>query len=157
MKKIGVVGMGYVGLTFSIVGAKKGLTISGIEKNKNIIKTITNGKAHFFEKGINSTLKTIINKNLFVYDSFKNTGKQDAFVITVGTPLISDKDGPNVQHIIEALKSDRDTDAVTTSLHNLESCARSDSNLMPSILECVENYATLGEISDTLRKVFGEY
>lgn len=58
---------------------------------------------------------------------------------------------------IEALKSERDTDAVTISLQKLESCARSDSNLMPSILECVENYATLGEISDTLRKVFGEY
>jgi len=105
MKKIGVVGMGYVGLTFSIVGAKKGLIISGIEKDKNIVKTIVNGKAHFFEKGMNSALKTIINKNLFAYDSFKDAGKQDAFVITVGTPLISDRDGPDVQHIIEALKS----------------------------------------------------
>ena len=52
MKKIGVVGVGYVGLTFSIVGAKRGLIISGIEKNKNIIKTIENGKAHFFKSGI---------------------------------------------------------------------------------------------------------
>ena len=105
MKKIGVVGMGYVGLTFSIVGANKGLIISGIEKNKNIIKTVENGKAHFFEKGINSALKNTINKNLFVSDSFKNTGRQDAFVITVGTPLINDREGPDVQHITEALKS----------------------------------------------------
>jgi UDP-N-acetyl-D-mannosaminuronic acid dehydrogenase len=105
MQKIGVVGMGYVGLTFSIVGANKGLIISGIEKNENILKTIKNGKAHFFEKKINFNLKNIINKNLFVCDSFKNMGRQDAFVITVGTPLISDKDGPNIQHIIEALKS----------------------------------------------------
>ena len=30
-------------------------------------------------------------------------------------------------------------------------------NLMPVVIEAVENYCTLGEISDTLRSVFGEY
>jgi len=35
--------------------------------------------------------------------------------------------------------------------------AKGTKNLMPLILSAVENYATLGEISDTLRRVFGEY
>ena len=34
--------------------------------------------------------------------------------------------------------------------------ARSDENTMPAILECVEAYATIGEIADVFRKVFGE-
>ena len=34
--------------------------------------------------------------------------------------------------------------------------ARGSENTMPAILECVEAYATVGEISDVLRKVFGE-
>ncbi|HEV7672974.1 MAG TPA: methylmalonyl-CoA mutase family protein, partial [Candidatus Angelobacter sp.] len=34
---------------------------------------------------------------------------------------------------------------------------RSDQNLMPHIIHAVESYCTVGEISDALRKVFGEY
>jgi methylmalonyl-CoA mutase N-terminal domain/subunit len=39
----------------------------------------------------------------------------------------------------------------------VEQTARSEQNLMPAILEAVKAYATVGEISDALRKVFGEY
>ena len=39
----------------------------------------------------------------------------------------------------------------------IEAAARNGQNLMPHIIHAVENYATVGEISDTLRKVFGEY
>jgi methylmalonyl-CoA mutase, N-terminal domain len=42
-------------------------------------------------------------------------------------------------------------------LSKIEEAARSGANLMPHIVNAVENYATVGEISDTLRKVFGEY
>jgi methylmalonyl-CoA mutase N-terminal domain/subunit len=42
-------------------------------------------------------------------------------------------------------------------LEKIEDAARSDKNLMPLILEAVKTYATLGEISDSLRNVFGEY
>jgi methylmalonyl-CoA mutase N-terminal domain/subunit len=58
---------------------------------------------------------------------------------------------------ITRLKSTRNNDAVTACLHKLEEAARSKENLMPYILSAVECYATLGEISDTLRGVFGEY
>jgi methylmalonyl-CoA mutase N-terminal domain/subunit len=46
---------------------------------------------------------------------------------------------------------------VDAALADLEEAARSDRNLMPPILKAVECYATLGEISDRLRKVFGVY
>mgnify|MGYP003295619041 CR=1 FL=1 len=39
----------------------------------------------------------------------------------------------------------------------LEEAARGDENLLPRILDCVENYVTVGEISHRLRKVWGEY
>ena len=42
-------------------------------------------------------------------------------------------------------------------LAQLHAAAQSDANLMPHILNCVEAYATLGEIADTLRNIFGEY
>lgn len=58
---------------------------------------------------------------------------------------------------IKKLKNERDHSKVKTSLTRLEEAAKGDSNLMPHIVEAVENYATLGEIADTMRKVFGEF
>lgn len=58
---------------------------------------------------------------------------------------------------IKQVKASRDNARVQEILSDLESNARGDVNLMPSILEAAENYATLGEIADVMRKVFGEY
>jgi methylmalonyl-CoA mutase N-terminal domain/subunit len=58
---------------------------------------------------------------------------------------------------LRELRASRDGQAVETRLCALESAARSSDNLMPHILACAEAYATVGEISDRLRVVFGEY
>lgn len=57
---------------------------------------------------------------------------------------------------VAALRERRDTEKVSVALKRLEEAARSTENLMPRILAAVEAYATLGEISDSLRAVFGE-
>lgn len=51
----------------------------------------------------------------------------------------------------------RNQEAVAAGLSKLEEAAGSSENLMPYILDCVRNYASLGEICNVLRKVFGEY
>jgi methylmalonyl-CoA mutase N-terminal domain/subunit len=58
---------------------------------------------------------------------------------------------------INELKSERNNEVVTLALANLTQAAKSNQNLMPFIVAAVENYATLGEISDSLREIFGEY
>lgn len=58
---------------------------------------------------------------------------------------------------IAKLKNKRDNLAVEKSLQLLRIAAMDTKNLMPFIVTSVENYATLGEIADTLRSVFGEY
>lgn len=67
----------------------------------------------------------------------------------------------NVQHLqvekLKALKARRDNIKVAASLKSLRDKATGKENLMPAVLEAVENYCTLGEISDELRKIFGEY
>ncbi len=56
------------------------------------------------------------------------------------------------------VRNERDTAASEASLQRLGEAARTPSaNLMPPILECVESYATLGEICSTLRDVFGTF
>ncbi|HID87475.1 MAG TPA: hypothetical protein EYP55_08885 [Anaerolineae bacterium] len=58
---------------------------------------------------------------------------------------------------LRALRERRDNGRVRWLLDDLEEVARSDGNLMPPILACVEAYATLGEICEVLRGVFGEH
>ncbi len=58
---------------------------------------------------------------------------------------------------IAALRRKRNSELVHSALAQLEAAARSEDNIVPAILRAVESYATLGEISDVFRKVFGEY
>lgn len=58
---------------------------------------------------------------------------------------------------VHALRLKRDSNVVEITLRRLEECATGTENLMPRILECVEAYATVGEISNRLRRVWGEY
>jgi methylmalonyl-CoA mutase N-terminal domain/subunit len=58
---------------------------------------------------------------------------------------------------LRALRERRDDESVSAALTLLGIGARSDVNLMPLILDAAEKYATLGEICDVMRGVFGEY
>jgi methylmalonyl-CoA mutase N-terminal domain/subunit len=58
---------------------------------------------------------------------------------------------------LERLKSTRDNGAVRRALDRLQAAARSTANVMPPILEAVRAYATVGEMCDALRDVWGEY
>ena len=58
---------------------------------------------------------------------------------------------------LRKVKVERDSHKVTETLTKLRNAAEGNENLMPYIFEAVKSYATNGEISDTLREVFGEY
>jgi methylmalonyl-CoA mutase N-terminal domain/subunit len=58
---------------------------------------------------------------------------------------------------LEALRASRDNVLVGSLLDDLAKAAKSESNLMPYIIRAVGSYATIGEISDVLRRVFGEH
>jgi methylmalonyl-CoA mutase N-terminal domain/subunit len=58
---------------------------------------------------------------------------------------------------LNALRSKRDSARTKSALAELQRRADTTENLLPAILNAVEAHATVGEISDTLRRVFGEY
>jgi len=58
---------------------------------------------------------------------------------------------------VRALRESRDQRRVAKALEDLKEAARGDDNLMPPILEASRAYATVGEMCDALREVFGEY
>jgi len=58
---------------------------------------------------------------------------------------------------LQRVKQERDNRKVKEILEKLHYAAEKDENLMPTIIEAVKAYATLGEITEVLRKVYGEY
>ena len=58
---------------------------------------------------------------------------------------------------LRQVRAGRSQSVVAEKLAVLEATARGEGNLMPPILEAADAYATVGEISDRLRAVFGEY
>ena len=58
---------------------------------------------------------------------------------------------------VRAVRASRDRTAWQAALERVEQAARSDTNLVPPIIAAVESHATVGEIADTLRNVFGEH
>jgi methylmalonyl-CoA mutase N-terminal domain/subunit len=58
---------------------------------------------------------------------------------------------------LEKLRAERDNEAVGSRLKAVEEAARKGENLMPYLIDAVKAYATLGEITDVLREVYGTY
>jgi UDPglucose 6-dehydrogenase len=57
---IGIVGMGYVGLTLAVSLANKGFKVIGLEIDKEKVNTVTSGNLPFFEAGMDKALRKVI-------------------------------------------------------------------------------------------------
>jgi methylmalonyl-CoA mutase N-terminal domain/subunit len=122
-----------------------GGTLHAIETG--FIQSEIQNAAFEFQKQIEKGERIIVGVNRFAMDE-----REKAPVFRI--------DPANERRQIESLRklrADRDGAAWQDSLDRLEAAARSGENLMPLIVACAEAYATVGEISDTLRRVFGEY
>jgi len=102
------------------------------------------------------------------YEYQQQVDREEAVVVGVNRFAVEEEKPIPIQRIDEALerkqverlralRARRDHDAWQASLQQIEAAARSGENLLPRILAAVEANATVGEISDTMRKVFGEY
>jgi methylmalonyl-CoA mutase N-terminal domain/subunit len=90
--------------------------------------------------------------------------------VVVGVNKYRDEDEPTPEYFrvdqtmadrqrekLERLRDERDSAAADQALGRLRAAAEGEENLMPAIIEAVHAYCTLGEISGTMREVFGEY
>jgi methylmalonyl-CoA mutase N-terminal domain/subunit len=103
--------------------------------------------AYKYQRDIESGDKVIVGVNKFVVAEkpISNLFSVDDHIRVVQTEKLA------------KVKAERNNDKVKTLLLDLENAAKENRNLMPCILAAVEEYASLGEVSDTLRGVFGEY
>ena len=70
---------------------------------------------------------------------------------------VSEKEQQKQHERVERLREERDNEAVDEALAALKDAAEGDENVMPYIVDAVKVYATTGEVSNTMRDVFGEY
>lgn len=104
---IGIIGLGYVGLTLAVAASANGINVYGIEVNPHIRKCLEENKAHFYEPGLDNLIRRNNGKTLHVVDGFPNDINFDAFIVTVGTPLKSGTKNPNFEYIKSALDAVR--------------------------------------------------
>lgn len=107
-----------------------------------------------------------IQEAAFIYQ--KAVEKQEEIVVGVNKFRIEENETIPILKVdekiergqIERLKSIREkrgSETAENALAKLEEAAKGDENMLPKILDCVENYVTVGEISNRLRKIWGEY
>jgi len=129
--------------------------IEKIEAMGGAIKTIEAGyiqneiakSAYEYQMQIERKEKIIVGVN-----EFKTEEKQKIEIFKLNESAIK-----NQIERLKKLRKERDNGKVMLALKRLRESALLGENLIPPIIECVEAYATIGEISDTLREIWGEY
>jgi len=101
--RVCVVGTGHIGLPLAAVLAEAGFEVTGYDTNDDLITRInTTGTVDFLEEGLEELLRRHLHRGLTL-TSAAPTG-QDAYVITVGTPLERGSDRPNLRLIQQAVQ-----------------------------------------------------
>ena len=86
-----VLGLGYVGLTLAVAMAGAGFHVDGVEVRDDVVDLLKQGKAHFFEPGLDDRLKRLVkNGRLQITKEIPAATKATIFIITVGTSLGED-------------------------------------------------------------------
>ena len=103
--------------------------------------------AYNYQRAVDSGEQIVVGVNAFTSEEETDT---EIFEVD---PAIARK---QIERL-NALRASRDAEQVRQALDEVRRVATTDENLMPALISAVRAYATVGEISDTLREVFGEY
>jgi methylmalonyl-CoA mutase N-terminal domain/subunit len=130
----------YLGKVESLGG-----TLCAIEQG--YIQQEIQNAAYDFQQGVDSHKNIVVGVNRFQIE-----GERTVPVFRIDEAL----EMRQVERL-RALRQSRNQSAWESAIRAVEEAARNGSNLMPHIIHAVENYCTVGEISDALRRIFGEY
>ncbi|OGP93634.1 MAG: methylmalonyl-CoA mutase [Deltaproteobacteria bacterium RBG_16_48_10] len=111
------------------------------------IRKLIHDRAYEKEKQIQSGEKWVVGVNCFA------SGKSEVIRLLPMEPGILERQ----KRTLKEIKTQRDNGAVRKSLTALKEAAQRESNIMACIIEAVKAYATVGEITNILREVYGEY
>jgi UDP-N-acetyl-D-mannosaminuronic acid dehydrogenase len=84
-----VIGLGYIGLPTSSMFASKGIRVTGVDNNAHVIESLSQGRVHIFEPGLNEVVKSARDQGTLRVAS--QPVEADAFIIAVPTPFYDEK------------------------------------------------------------------
>jgi methylmalonyl-CoA mutase N-terminal domain/subunit len=125
--------------------AAMGGTIRAIEAG--FVQTEIQRAAYDYQRGVENKEQVVVGVNEFL-------AQEERRIPTLH--MDSSIEGAQVERL-KRLRAKRDASKTTAALAELERRAKTPENLLPAILAAVEAYATVGEISDAMRRVYGEY
>jgi UDP-N-acetyl-D-mannosaminuronic acid dehydrogenase len=102
MKKVCVIGLGYIGLPTAAMFAKNGIDVLGIDINQEIVSILNNGGIHIQEDGLRELVQSAIRSGKLRFSNQMETA--DAFIIAVPTPFYKDKTA-DMRAVISASES----------------------------------------------------
>ena len=132
--------------------------ITKIDKMGGALKAIEKGyiqkeiaeSAYHYQQMVESGEHVVVGVNKFAVED------EDEDILEEGPETSIEIDVEQIERLTR-LRRERDNQKVKEVLEKVRDVARSDENIMPVLLEAVKAYATVGEISDVLRDVFGEH
>lgn len=98
--RIGIVGMGYVGLTLAAGLARNGFEVHGVDSSPAVRDSLARGRAHLYEPGLAEALRDTLDTSLFIHPSLPPG--LDAAIICVSTPVREDTRQPDLTNIATA-------------------------------------------------------
>lgn len=102
MKKLNIIGLGYIGLPTALSFASAGIEVIGTDYNKGIVDTLNNGQVTFKEDGLYDLYKEALNKGIEFSTEYAKTNK---YIITVPTPYIKESKKLDAKYVISAVES----------------------------------------------------
>ncbi|AVT29542.1 nucleotide sugar dehydrogenase [Plantactinospora sp. BC1] len=98
--RIGVVGLGYVGLTLSAVLAERGYRVCGVDANPEVLESLRRGRLHLFEPGLERILGAAVGDSLSLRTELDP--EVDAVIICVSTPVDPHTHRPDLTNLARA-------------------------------------------------------
>ncbi|MFC0107506.1 nucleotide sugar dehydrogenase [Kibdelosporangium aridum] len=101
MRRIGIIGMGYVGLTLAAAMARKGFRVHGVDVQPSVVDSLAQGKPHIFEPGVTEAFTELIGDTITVSHELPQDGV-DAAIICVSTPVDETTHEPYLKNLAAA-------------------------------------------------------
>lgn len=103
MRRVGIIGLGYVGITLAAAMVVKGFEVHGVDVQPAVLDSLRRGKPHLFEPGVEEVFTQHIGKNIFI-DSELPEGI-DAAIISVSTPVDKSTREPDLRNLAAAAET----------------------------------------------------